>query len=393
MPERRRPGLWKTLVAAAQTAIDRVADGVDALADGVEALADGLRSLARGVPPPRTARRSTARGGRPGPRGLRRRARSGVVLVRDAPDTGARCGRRSTVSAMRTRHPRPGSGASPGERRAAPAIRRAAALARAARRGAPSAAELPGGRPLPPRIVFRRRQDRAGCPAPVPYHRRADSASVPPWRRSAPGAGCRARARRRRRRSERRRQSEAPGRHPPAAARRQAPPAAASPDAEREPAGSGASRRRRHAIRRTRSDRDAASAPFPAVAFADPLRVRQRHPRAVRPEPRQRSGRPPFDADRRPSARPRAPAPPVFAAPRERSGARRPSRDPPAPPRSAPQRARREPTRPPPPRRRPLRGPSCRRRRWSAPAGDAGGALAWAAASASDVLVDEQRST
>src|SRR4051794_30594809 len=44
MPDRRRPGLWQRLVGAAETAIDRVADGV-------EALADGLRSLGRGRAP------------------------------------------------------------------------------------------------------------------------------------------------------------------------------------------------------------------------------------------------------------------------------------------------------------------------------------------------------
>lgn len=44
MPDRRRPRLWRTLVAAAQTAADR-------LADGAEALADGLRRLGHGRAP------------------------------------------------------------------------------------------------------------------------------------------------------------------------------------------------------------------------------------------------------------------------------------------------------------------------------------------------------
>ena len=44
MPDGRRPSLWPRLVGAAQTALDRAADGV-------EALADGLRSLGRGRAP------------------------------------------------------------------------------------------------------------------------------------------------------------------------------------------------------------------------------------------------------------------------------------------------------------------------------------------------------
>ena len=44
MPEGRRPSLWTRLVGAARIAVDRAADGV-------EALADGLRSLGRGRDP------------------------------------------------------------------------------------------------------------------------------------------------------------------------------------------------------------------------------------------------------------------------------------------------------------------------------------------------------
>jgi hypothetical protein len=392
MPERRRPGLWKTLVAAAQTAIDSVADGVDALADRAEALADGLRSLGHGgrapTPPvdPRFAGMDPALAAYVA-------ARDPVWFSMDM-QGGQVLAEGSIPSALGDEEtalfaPSVVSVSNPPLAPSLPAPRD-----RAVRRDQPSAAELPGGRPVhPPRVGFRPGRkvsdhatpsDRSEPrPDALPSFRRAaaeaeagrvggmtgaprdDStpaqpAAAPPAPRpgaaaafpsSSPGSA----------------RTKADAETTPASAERaSAPPVAADAAIRPEtPSSEAASSVRIAAVEtvtetsRTRSD---APAPAPWPSFESPRASSPSFPeRSVTSAPGRTEHAEPNRDDRRwaPISTPRTSQP-------RRQSSRSAA---PAP----------WPELPPP--------------QWTAPVASGGGLLAWSSPSASDVLVDEQRST
>ncbi|MCR2815102.1 hypothetical protein [Microbacterium jiangjiandongii] len=164
MRERRRPGLRRVLGAAARRGLGRIADGVDTVAHSVAALAGGLRSLARtGSPgPPIDPRLADVEPNL----AAYVSARDPVWFSFDAPGGEVGMPRAEPTTLI------PAAG-----RRAAGSPDAAAGAPRASapRWQIPSAAELPGGRPLTPRVPTRRRR---GGPAPVPAATSGDPGAI-----------------------------------------------------------------------------------------------------------------------------------------------------------------------------------------------------------------------
>ncbi|GAA1974956.1 hypothetical protein [Microbacterium pumilum] len=157
MPDGRRPGLWKTLVAAAQTAFDRVADGL-------ELAAEGLRSLGSERAPvlPKDPRLAGVDPGIAAYVAAQDPEWFSFDLTGDAPEPGWPGGDGAlppwptAEATAATRAPQ--TQESPAAGRGSSAASEPPRRRRRPARGKPTAAELPAGRPArPSRISFRRR--------------------------------------------------------------------------------------------------------------------------------------------------------------------------------------------------------------------------------------------